>query len=158
MENKVSVLDDQELKHQISMLMQEFSNRFPFLIQLSPTEAKRISYVEAARFDFVRAAHSLATRNPKIQPQFFDIMELEKDLRLCETLDDVIPQFESILKRLIDTRSQAAHEAYGAALEIYATSKRGTTKSIEGAQVAYEELKKLFSGRGSKSEEKGDKQ
>ena len=89
----------------------------------------------------------LATDNEQLKPQFFELAEMEKDVTLCHHLDAIIARQSKLLRQLIDTRDQAGHEAYASALEIYSTTKRATTRGIAGAEMAYEELKMMFSMR-----------
>lgn len=104
--------------------------------------------MESGRIDFVRRALFLANNNPKIQPQFFEMVDFEKDITLAQSLDEIISKTTILLKMLNDTRNQAGHEAFQAALEVYNISKRGAAKGIEGAQTTYDELKSLFEGQG----------
>jgi hypothetical protein len=148
MQNKVTASLSAESTLKITEAMNTIFNELPFLIQLTPTESRRIIRMEAGRIDFVRKALLLATTNEKLCPQFFEIGELDKDVSLCQSFDSIIATLEKLLKQLNDTRNQAGHEAYTAALEVYNTAKRATAKGIPGAQIAYEELKLMFNGNG----------
>jgi hypothetical protein len=147
MENKVTASLSAESTTKIAGALSTIQSELPFLIQLSPIESKRIIRMEAGRSDFVRKALLLASSNEKLRPQFFEIGELEKDVSLCQSIDEIAANLENLLGQLNDTRNQAGHEAYMAALEVYNTTKRATSKGIPGAQVAYEELKLMFEGQ-----------
>jgi hypothetical protein len=151
MENKVAVSLSAESSLKISEAMNTIHGELPFLIQLSPTEAKRLMRMEAGRNDFVRRALLLANSNEYLRPQFFEIGELDKDVSLCQSFDGIIAGVEKLLRQLNDTRDQAGHEAYSAALEVYNTAKRATAKGIPGAQMAFDELKLMFNGNGKVS-------
>lgn len=151
MENKVTASLSAESTSKIMDSMKAIQNELPFLIQLSPTESRRIIRMESGRIDFVRKALLLAISNEKLRPQFFEIGELEKDVSLCQSFDEIIAILEKLLKQMNDTRNQAGHEAYTAALEVYNTAKRATSKGVTGAEVAYEELRRMFDGQGNTS-------
>ncbi len=148
MENKVNAAIDAATQTKVEAAIKSIASDLPFLIELSATESKRLSHMEAGRADFVRRALYLAQNNPKIQPQFFEMVNYENDINLTQNLDVIIGQLESLLKRLRDTRNQAGSEAYLAALEVYSTSKRGAAKGVDGAKTAYDELKGMFDGQG----------
>ena len=145
MENKVTGSLNPDNKQTIALAINTIQQELPFLIELSPAEAKRVVRMEAGRADFVRKALLLAGNNTRLQPQFFELAEMERDIDLCHQLDGVLANIDKLYKQIVDTRDQAGYEAYSAALEIYNMSKRGTSKGIPGAQTAYEELSGLFS-------------
>lgn len=153
MQNKVTSSLSAESTQMIKEAMLTFKRELPFLIELSPTESKRIMRMEAGRNDFVRRASLLANANEYLRPQFFEIEEMNKDVNMCQSLDGIIADVEKLLKQLHDTRDQAGHEAYSAALEVYNTAKRAASKGIPGAQFAYEELKQMFNATGKSSKE-----
>ena len=148
MENKINAVLDAATQTKVNASIESVKTDLPFLIELSSTDAKRIIYMESGRIDFVRRALFLANNNPKIQPQFFEMVDFEKDITLAQSLDEIISKTTILLKMLNDTRNQAGHEAFQAALEVYNISKRGAAKGIEGAQTTYDELKSLFEGQG----------
>lgn len=148
MENKVNAEINAATQTKVNDAIDSVKTNLPFLIEHSTTESKRLIHMEAGRIDFVRRALFLAKNNPKIQPQFFEMDDYQKDVDLAQELDEIISKTTILLKMLNDTRNQAGHEAYLAALEVYNTSKRGAAKGIDGAQTAYDELKSLFEGQG----------
>jgi hypothetical protein len=148
MQNKVNASIDAATKAKLMAAIESVSTDLPFLIELSAIDGKRLIRMEAGRVDFVRKALMLAISNPKIQPQFFEMDDYEKDVQLTQSLDEIIGKVQTLLKRLNDTRDQAGHEAYMAALEVYSTAKRGASKGVDGTQIACEELKSMFEGQG----------
>jgi hypothetical protein len=144
MENKVNAVIDAATQTKVDAALQSIASDLPFLIELSAAESKRLMRMEAGRADFVRRALYLAQSNPKIQPQFFEMSNYEKDISLTQSLDEIIGKVGVLLKSLNDTRDQAGNEAYLAALEVYSTAKRGAAKGVEGAQTTYDELKGMF--------------
>jgi hypothetical protein len=148
MENRVTGALSPEAQAQIVSTFESIREQMPFLVELTPTEIKRIVRMEAGRIDFVRRSLLLALSNDKLAPQFFEIGEMEKDLNLCQSLDTILAIVDKLRKQISDTRDQAGHEAYLAALEVYNTTKRASMKGIPGANVAYDELKQMFEGQG----------
>jgi hypothetical protein len=148
MENKVNAAIDAATQAKVEAAINGIAADLPFLIELSATESKRLIYMEAGRVDFVRRAFVLAQSNPKLQPQFFEMVNYENDLSLAQSLDALIGQMERLLKRMHDTRNQAGSEAFLAALEVYSATKRGSSRGIEGAKTAYDELKDMFDRKG----------
>ncbi|MES2558706.1 MAG: hypothetical protein V4590_03140 [Bacteroidota bacterium] len=120
----------------------------PFLIQLSPTESKRLIHLQGGRIDFVTTAMDLANQNEKLKPQFFELDEMERDINLYKQLDTILLDVNKLQRQVYDTRNQAGSEAFNGGLEIYNTAKRGMAKGIEGAPEAYDELSHLFDGQG----------
>ena len=149
MENKVNAVLDAATQTKVNASFESVATDLSFLIELSATESKRIVRMEAGRDDFVRRALLLAKNNPKIQPQFFEMADYEKDINLTQSLDEVIAKTNKLLKMMNDTRDQSGHEAYLAALEVYNTCKRGAAKGVDGAQTAYDELKSMFEKQGN---------
>lgn len=144
MENKVTGALTPDDTQKVLDALRSVQNQLPFLIKLNPTDSKRIVRMEAGRAEFVRRALLTAATNPQLRPQFLELTEMESDLNLCHSLDEVLVLVGKLHEQLIDTRDQAGHEAYSAALEIYNTIKRAKAKGIVGAQLAYEELSQMF--------------
>ena len=46
---------------------------------------------------------------------------MELDINLCQSLDEILATLDKLRKQVSDTRNQAGHEAYMAALEVYNT-------------------------------------
>ncbi|MES2558812.1 MAG: hypothetical protein V4590_03675 [Bacteroidota bacterium] len=153
MENKVSGHVSPDNHNTINSALQSIHDQLPFLVELDPTEAKRLTRMEAGRYDFVRRALLIAKANPMLAPQFFEIGEMEKDMELTKEMDAILVPVDRLRKQVSDTRDQAGHEAYVAAREIYNTCKRATVQGIPGAKVAYEELKQMFEGQGRYTKE-----
>ncbi|MES2559123.1 MAG: hypothetical protein V4590_05250 [Bacteroidota bacterium] len=148
MENRVTGTVSPESVLKIMEAFKSVQDELPFLIELTPAEAKRIVRIDAGRFHFTERALSLAQSEPKLNPGIYELDEIERDLTLCRSLDHILLVANSLVKLIYDTRNQVAYEAFGGGLEIYNQSKRGCAKGVPGAKVAYDELKILFEGQG----------
>lgn len=149
MQNRIdaslSAADVQEVITAINTI----KNKLPFLIGLDPKEFQRLPKMDNARYPFVKQALTLAENNPKLAPQFYDLGEAEKDLALCESLDEVSFLLDELNTQLIHTRALAGSEAYVVALSVYDTAKRGAAKGVEGMDAAANQLKTFFEGQGA---------
>ncbi len=85
-ENRISASLTKEDIEAIMSAISTIKTKLPFLVDLTPEEAKSLSRMGNKSRAFVTKSLELATQNPEILPRYFDLEEMKQDLELFEAL------------------------------------------------------------------------
>lgn len=148
-ENLVSVEFTPEEVQQINAAMEVLTTvLLPKLIAQTATETRRRSKMKDKTLPFVLKAYEHALQNPKLVPQFMDLLEFKKDINVHELLRNILSLMKEMNSNIEDTMSVAGSEAYKAARTFYKSVKQAALNNVPGAKVIAEDLAKRFDGNG----------
>jgi hypothetical protein len=141
-ENRISASLTQEDIEAIMSAISIIKAKLPFLIDLTPEEAKSLSRMGDKSRAFVSKSLELATQNPKILPGYFDLEEMKQDLELFEALYPIAMALSQLSKLVDDTTTIAGSESYSAARLIYSYAKVSDLSA--GLEPLIDDLGKRF--------------
>jgi len=156
MENKINAVIDAATETKVNAAIESIKTDLPFLVELTQAQKDTFQEMEDGRVEFVRKSFALAAADSRLVPQFFSLVDANKDVTLCESLDAIIIRLRKVFTLLEDTRTLAGGEAMAAAREIYNISKRGAAQGVEGMQATYDELRPFFEKHGNRSNKNTD--
>lgn len=156
MENKINAVIDAATQTKVNAAINSVAVDLPFLIELNEAQKKGFQEMEDGRVEFVRKSFSLAAADSRLVPPYFSLVDSNKDLTLCESLDAIIVNLRKVLKLLEDTRTLAGGEALASAREIYNICKRGAAQGVVGMQAAYDELRPFYEKHGKRTTKNTD--
>ncbi|WP_153796601.1 hypothetical protein [Foetidibacter luteolus] len=99
---------------------------------------------------FVQKALEYAKSNPTMVPNYLDIAEAERDLKLSLDLQTIHNLAGTITLSIEDAMMICGSEAYNVALLIYKAVQGAAKGNVPGSQAILDELKQRFPGRGGK--------
>ncbi len=156
MENKVNAVIDAATQTKVNAAIESLKMDLPFLIELTQGQKDQFQEMEDGRVEFVRKSFAYAAADSRLIPSYFSLVDNNKDLALCESLDAIIIGLKKVLKLLEDTRTLAGGEALAAAREIYNIAKRGAAQGVEGMQAIYDELRPFYEKHGNRPNKNND--
>jgi len=133
-----------EEKNAILDLIQQISNKLPFLINLTEIERKEIPKMGDKTVAFVEKALELAQQNQHLVPPYLNVDELKRDLELAKVLRDILNSLASLFEKISDTYLAVGSEAYVSALAFYNSAKAASKANVPGTDFIVEELGKRF--------------
>lgn len=119
---------------------------FPYLISLQPEDRKVLPKMSDKSVAFVKKTVSYSVTNPEFTPNFLDIPELNRDLKLTEDLKPVFDVALQLLLAVEDTMILSGSEAYVAALMYYNSVKAAAKRGLPKSKPVYEDLSVRFPG------------
>ena len=134
----------EDVKNEILNLIQQVTDRLPFLINLTPEERISLPKMGDKTYPFVSKALELAGQNPNLVPPYVSIEELKRDFGLSESLRPVLNAITSLSEKLSDTYLAVGSEAYVAALAFYNSAKSAAKSNVPGTDAVVNELGKRF--------------
>ncbi|HEV8321949.1 MAG TPA: hypothetical protein VG389_10070 [Myxococcota bacterium] len=144
----IAPADLQSIQEAIATLRE----KLPFRVALSTAERKRLTKVGPKSVAFVTNALGLATGHPELVPAAVDVPELEKDVRLFESLGPIASELVALAQAVVDTRTVAGSEAMSVALVLYGVFQAAERTVPEVASFA-DELGVRFRKRASNATE-----
>lgn len=117
----LSPTDRDEILNSINSIRE----KLPFLLALTPEEARSLPRLGDKSRAFVAKAVELADRHPQILPGAFELEALKNDLDLFESLYPVLSALGELYNLVNDTTAVAGSEAFTAARMIYTYAKMG---------------------------------
>ena len=140
-------------KNAILDLIQQITDKLPFLINLTQEERIQIPKMGDKTVAFVEKALELAQQNQHLVPPYLNIDELRRDLELAKQLRDVLNKLAPLLEKVSDTYLAAGSEAYIAALAFYNSAKSAAKSNVPGTDYIVDELGKRFVRKSEQKEE-----
>lgn len=135
-------------KNEIISLIQQLTQKMPFLINLTPEERSNLPKMGDKSIPFVEKTLELAVTNPQLVPPFVNVEELRKDFSLAMDLRDILIMVKQLYEKLDDTTLAAGSEAYVSALSFYNSAKNASKMNVPGTDAVVNELSKRFVGQG----------
>lgn len=126
----------------------QVETELPWLIGLNVDERVTIPKINAANRDFVADAIDIIGNNAGFFPAYFNAAEQQKDFKLFNQLNEIIPVAERVLEKLRDTQMLAGSEAYITALTAYRLLQSAAQDGVPGADTLYDRLKDRFAVQG----------
>ena len=140
----------EETKQEILVLINQISEKLPFLVNLTPEERQTIPKMGDKTYSFVDKALELATQNRNLVPPYLDVEELKRDFTLAVGLRTIVAAVNSLAEKLNDTQMAVGSEAYVSALAFYNSSKSAAKSNVPGTDAIVSELAKRFEGQKKK--------
>lgn len=144
MKGNIQAQMNEEALSTASEAVKALKSALPFLISLSGNERQSLPKMDDARRPFVEKALAYGTQEPGIVPPYIDMEELQADLELYKTLNEIYQPLKQLEESLSDTLMAAGSDSYTAALSIYNSTKRAAKDGVPGAGAIVDDLKKLF--------------
>ncbi len=116
----------------------------PFMINITPSERKKLLKMGDKSLAFVTKAIELAKQNPVLCPNYLNMENFEIDFSDATKLIVIKNSAKQLQEALEDTSLVAGSEAYQAALMFYSSVKEAASKNVPNAKAVYEELKIRF--------------
>lgn len=152
MENKVSAELEQTVYDGIIAAINQISDQLPFLINLTPEQKKVMPKYGDRSVAFVKKSHELASQNPDILPQSFELAEMGKDIALYDKLYAILQPLLTLVEKMECTLQELGAEAYSSALYIYSLAK--LHKQIgDFSSETFDDLARRFVSKSSKSKD-----
>ncbi len=147
--NKVSASLSPSDKETVMTAIETLKTTLPFMISLTPEERKALPKVGDRSRGFILNALEVAQHNSDCLPRSFDVVEMQKDVKLMEDLYPILLLLGQLHSVMADTYTTANCEAYTAALRVYDCAKASATQP--GMKTVVEELKQHFARRTAKT-------
>ena len=148
MENRISVMINEEAQANILKAIAVISQNLPELVNLSASDRQMLPKMGDKSVAFVNKTLEYAKQNPAIVPTFLDMGEFEKDTIAAANIKKILNPFEQMIEKLGDTYLLAGSEAYMAALIFYNAVKGAAKAGVPGMKTIYDDLQSRFPGRG----------
>lgn len=140
---KVNAELSKETREALFAIVPSIREKLPFLIELSPSEKRKMSKIGDKNQLFVEKVLELAKRNPGFLPRDFDVEGLEKDYNLFKDLSNFLSALKKLIEEVEDTATAVGSDAYSEGLIVYDYVK-AKGKATAGLEGAAKELKRWF--------------
>jgi len=152
MKNQISVeMSDDRLKR-IWDNLKGIKDEMPFLIDMTPEERRSRSVMNSARKPFVEKTIAYGEKDPRIVPNYVDIEEMKKSMKLYEQLVELGAEFKRVGEGLSDTAAAIGENLWTGGLSIYDSSKTASRNGVPGIDSVLNDLKSFFAWDRSKEE------
>ncbi len=152
MKNQISVeMSDERLKR-IWDKLKGIKDEMPFLIDMTPEERRSRSVMNSARKPFVEKTIAYGEKDPRIVPNYVDIEEMKKSMKLYEQLVELGAEFKRFGEGLSDTAAAIGENLWTGGLSIYDSSKTASRNGVPGIDSILNDLKAFFAWNRSKEE------
>ena len=132
-----------------------FQNGFallkPFLLALTTEDRQKLFKMADGREPFAGKIIEYVQSNPQFTPGFMDVDSLNTGFTVYGQLAPFCNQFAEFASLSCDTRMVAGVQAMREALKYYDSVQTSTRNRVHGAKVIFDELKKLFARKKSKT-------
>jgi hypothetical protein len=146
--NRISVTIDEFALAQVKGAFQTINQHLPFLLGLGPEERQRMPKMNVANKQFVQDALMAIKNNEGLFPAYLNHIELGKDLKLYEQLDELVILSQQLTEKLRDTQILAGSEAYLSALVVYKMVGVSAQLGHPGMDTIYDQLSERFANQG----------
>ena len=123
---------------------------------LTPQERHEMVKMGDKSVAFVQKSLDYAKINPRIVPEYLDVEEAEKDLKLASDLLHVRNQLATLLTSVDDALMLSGSEAMDGALIFYNAVRNAIRSNVPGSQAILEDLQQRFPRKRSKTVPKPD--
>ena len=149
MENRVSASIDPALRVQLEAIATNLLALMSFLINLTPTERKKIRKMATKRTGYVADVYNAVMANPSAIPSTFSTAEYTKDKILYDELTHVMNLFGNITEAMRDTLLQISHELMLQSDICYDYLKRAAKDNAPLSEVV-QKIGTAFAGQGKR--------
>lgn len=123
--NKISATLPQADKDEILTKFAEIKNKLPFLMNLTKGERSDLRKVGSKNMTYVIDCLRAGQTFPEILPQGLSMAELERDLQLHHSMNDLAVSLRALLEGIEDTAMAAGSDAMITSDQVYAYLKQG---------------------------------
>jgi hypothetical protein len=118
-DNRVSAAISEADQQAVLAAIETIRQKLPFLIDLSPEQRRSLPKMGDKSRAFVGKALAIAQHNSNFLPRSFSVEEMERDVKLTESLQPILVSLTRLFEQLDDTFMEVGSEAYAAALVVY---------------------------------------
>lgn len=129
--------------------IEDIKGTLPFLINLTPTEIKKLGILRANKLSFVKSAFDFATNNPAILPNNFDQTGWQRDIELLEKISVIKQQTAQLLESLNDTHLAINAEVNQKSLQFFKLAKMQSKLNTPGADTIVDSLASSYGMKGN---------
>lgn len=94
-------------------------DKLPDLLSVSELEPYTMYNTKTNSVDFVQQNLNYAERHPEVVPQDVDIKEINKDVELIKSINQILSPLKKLVEKLEDSKVIACNEAYLPSIAIY---------------------------------------
>lgn len=142
--NLISATLDDSVQAGIITDLKSIEAKLPFAVTLPTEEKLSMAGVGLRNIDFIDKCHEYAEKNPDLPPQYLDMGEFGKDVKLLKQLHVLMQHFVPLVDKLKDTYAIVAAEAYSSARIFYHHVKNAANANVPGASAIARELAKRY--------------
>ncbi len=133
--------------------VRELEGLFPFLVNITPEERKRMPHMGDKMLGFAEGTLIYGREYPALIPPFRSADAFQRDLDLLRQLRRVLGVLEPFIDMLRGTYMQVGAEAYASARDIYNMAKRAAKSAVPGTDVIVKDLGELYKKQYVKANE-----
>jgi hypothetical protein len=142
--NLISATLDDSVQASIITDVKSIEAKLPFAITLPTEEKIGLRGTGLKNIDFIDKSYEYALKNPNLPPQYLDMVEFGKDVKLVKQLQVLLQHLVPLVDKLKDTYAIVGSEAYSSARIFYHHVKNAANANIPGASAIAKELAKRF--------------
>lgn len=142
--NLISATLDDEVHAGIIAELQAIEAKLPWAVTLPAKEKASIAGVGIVNSDFINKCHEYAEKNPEFPPNYLNMEEFGKDVKLLKQLQVLMQHLVPLIGKLKDTHALVGAEAYSAARIFYHHMKNASQANTPGASAIAKELSKRY--------------
>ncbi|MDQ1350407.1 MAG: hypothetical protein QG657_709 [Acidobacteriota bacterium] len=142
--NLISATLDDSVHASIITDVKAIEAKLPFAITLPTEERIPLRGTGLKNIDFIEKAYEYAVKNPDLPPQYLEMTEFGKDVRLLKQIQVLMQHLVPLVDKLKDTYAVVGSEAYSSARIFYHHVKNASNANIPGASAIAKELAKRF--------------
>lgn len=120
----------------------------PFLINLTPTERRRLPGIGIERAGMVEDFSLAMTAHPTLVPSFVNMVEVNKDIVLFRDLLPLLNAATELCEKIDDTMKATSSDLFVAFTAFYASVKEARRRNVPGSDAVYAELAPYFARNG----------
>ena len=150
-QNMISATMDDAVHASIITDVKGIESKMPWAITLPIEERRSMATVGLKNIDFISKCLEYAEKNPELPPQYLDMVEFGKDVRLLKQLQNLMQHFVPLMDKLKDSYAVLGAEAYNSARLFYHHVKNAVKANIPGASSIARELAKRYKVSSSTS-------
>jgi hypothetical protein len=133
---------------EVKELIEQIETRMPFLIGLTADERSTLPKISDSNKVFVQNCINAMDNNVELLPSYLKLEEIKKDLQLFQQLEELELLSLQLTEKIRDSKMLCGSEAYVSSLSAYRFFEAAAMAGVAGADTAYDNLKKRFSGQG----------
>jgi hypothetical protein len=147
-DNKISATISAQDKTDILAAFGVIKAKLPFLINLTPTERRRMPTLGTGRGGMDETFAMEMSAHPELVPGFVDTAELALDRALWNGLAEFMACATEICEGIQDTHQAAGSDIYNAYLSFYQNVRQAAKRGVVGADSIYANLRRFFPSGG----------
>jgi len=116
----------------------------PYLVNLTPTERKRMITINDGNFPFAEKAMQYTISNSNLVPAFIETESVKRDFDLYKQMRPLLQRITQLHTSIENTVMESGHEAYSQLLSFYNAVKYADKMGVQGAKDIFEDLRVRF--------------